>query len=222
MQSIKIDVNLKTLRIGSLKRDAKMAKEGRPKRMEIAMINGLDDVVVAETVLSDVDGQAGKLVIRGHSLDELVANATYEEAVTLLWEGFFDEATELNRLSERLGTARHAAFLHLSAVDERLLRQPLFDVVRALVARIEDGSDLRNALLLVAAPAVFTPAVIRLQRGLQPTGRAQRPTPRRRPRPGPRHVGRHRQPGPGGKLVGRGSRPRRSFDGLRAPDLSCA
>jgi len=132
------------------------------------MINGLDDVVVAETVLSDVDGQAGKLIIRGHSLDELVANATYEEVMTLLWEGFFDEAAELNRLSELLGTARHAAFQHLSAVDERLLRQPLFDVVRALMARIEDGSDLRNALLLVAAPAVFTPAVIRLQRGLQP------------------------------------------------------
>ena len=159
MQSIKIDVNLKTLRIGSLKRDAKT---------EMVMINGLDDVVVAETVLSDVDGQAGKLVIRGYSLDELVANATYEEVVTLLWEGFFDEAAELNRLSELLGTARHAAFQHLSAVDERLLRQPLYDVVRALMARIEDGSDLRNALLLVAAPAVFTPAVIRLQRGLQP------------------------------------------------------
>ena len=159
MQFIKIDVNLKTLRIGSLKRDAKT---------EMVMINGLDDVVVAETVLSDVDGQAGKLVIRGYSLDELVANATYEEVVTLLWEGFFDEAAELNRLSELLGTARHAAFQHLSAVDERLLRQPLYDVVRALMARIEDGSDLRNALLLVAAPAVFTPAVIRLQRGLQP------------------------------------------------------
>ena len=159
MQFIKIDVNLKTLRIGSLKRDAKT---------EMVMINGLDDVVVAETVLSDVDGQAGKLVIRGYSLDELVANATYEEVVTLLWEGFFDEAAELNRLSELLGTARHAAFQHFSAVDERLLRQPLYDVVRALMARIEDGSDLRNALLLVAAPAVFTPAVIRLQRGLQP------------------------------------------------------
>ena len=159
MQFIKIDVNLKTLRIGSLKRDAKT---------EMVMINGLDDVVVAETVLSDVDGQAGKLVIRGYSLDELVANATYEEVVTLLWEGFFDEAAELNRLSELLGTARHAAFQHLGVVDERLLRQPLYDVVRALMARIEDGSDLCNALLLVAAPAVFTPAVIRLQRGLQP------------------------------------------------------
>jgi citrate synthase len=37
------------------------------------------------------------------------------------------------------------------------------------MARIEDGAELSNALLLVAALAVFTPAVIRLQRGQFPT-----------------------------------------------------
>ncbi|RVB05127.1 citrate synthase/methylcitrate synthase, partial [Mesorhizobium sp. M7A.F.Ca.CA.004.05.1.1] len=35
------------------------------------MANGLDDVVAAETVLSDVDGLGGRLTIRGHSLPEL-------------------------------------------------------------------------------------------------------------------------------------------------------
>ena len=51
------------------------------------MISGLDDVVVAETVLSDVDGVAGRLIIRGHSLDELVRQATYEERVEPALEG---------------------------------------------------------------------------------------------------------------------------------------
>ena len=133
------------------------------------MINGLDDVVVAETVLSDVDGQAGRLVIRGHSLDDLVANATYERVVTLLWEGFFDNLPGIDQVSELLGAARLAAFQHLEGIDEQILNQPLFDVVRALTARIEDRTDLANALLLVAAPAVFTPAVIRLQLGMEPT-----------------------------------------------------
>ena len=132
------------------------------------MINGLDDVVVAETVLSDVDGQAGRLVIRGHSLDDLVANATYERVVTLLWEGFFDGLPGVDSLAELLGAARLEAFQHLESLDEHLLNQPLFDVVRALMARIEDGAGLGNALLLVAAFAVFTPAVIRLQRGMEP------------------------------------------------------
>ena len=35
------------------------------------MENGLENVVAAETVLSDVDGARGRLVLRGHSLDDL-------------------------------------------------------------------------------------------------------------------------------------------------------
>lgn len=132
------------------------------------MINGLDNVVVAETVLSEVDGQAGRLVIRGHSLDELVANATFERVVALLWEDFFDGLPEPDHFAARLGAARCEAFRHLDVVDDSFLGQPLFDVMRALVAGLEDGADLKNALLLVAAPAVFTPAIIRLQKGLPP------------------------------------------------------
>ena len=36
------------------------------------MVNGLEDVVAAETVLSDVDRANGRLVVRGVSLDDLV------------------------------------------------------------------------------------------------------------------------------------------------------
>ena len=37
------------------------------------MAVGLDDVVAAETVLSHVDGQAGRLVLRGFDLEEPVS-----------------------------------------------------------------------------------------------------------------------------------------------------
>ena len=159
------------------------------------MISGLDDVVVAETILSDVDGQAGRLVIRGHSLDDLVDHASFEDVVMLLWGGFFEELPageeltgEPRELSEnlsvlrgsgdfsahhsdirgRLGAARQRVFAHLKAVDAQLLQHPVFDVVRALVARIDDGDDINTALALVAAPAVFTPCILRLQKGLAP------------------------------------------------------
>jgi citrate synthase len=132
------------------------------------MISGLDDVVVAETVLSDVDGQAGRLVIRGHSLDDLVSRTTYEQVLSLLWEGFFAELPRSNDLPERLGAARQNVFEHLKAVDTHLVQRPLFDAVRALVARVPDGDGLDSALRLVAAPAVFTPGILRLQRGMVP------------------------------------------------------
>ena len=75
------------------------------------MISGLDDVVVAETVLSDVDGQAGRLVIRGHSLDELVGHASFECVLGLLWGGFFKElpareALDISQPPGRRQTAR--------------------------------------------------------------------------------------------------------------------
>lgn len=132
------------------------------------MISGLDDVVVAETKLSDVDGQAGRLVIRGRSLDELVHDATYEHVLALLWEGIFEEAPTADELAKRLAMARQTVFEHVHAVDATLLRSPLFDVVRVLIARIIDGDDLDSALLLVAAPAVLTPGIIRMQQGLAP------------------------------------------------------
>ena len=59
--------------------------------MPVHVSDGLEDVVAAATVLSEVDGQAGRLIIRGCSLDDLAGRTTYEEVVRLLWDGFFDD-----------------------------------------------------------------------------------------------------------------------------------
>jgi citrate synthase len=130
------------------------------------MISGLEGVVAAETVLSDVDGQAGRLVIRGHSLDDLVNHATYEDVLKLLWDGFFPSSPP--NMSPLLGQARREVFEQLQAADTYLLQQSSFDAVRALVARLPDGNDIEAALRLVAAPAVLTPGILRMQRGLHP------------------------------------------------------
>ena len=133
------------------------------------MISGLDDVVVAETMLSDVDGQAGRLIIRGHSLDDLVEHATYESVLTLLWEGLFGiESPQVADMPELLATARLEVFEHIKAAGAQPAEQPPVEAIRGLIARIGDDDDLSTALRVVAAPAVFTPAILRLQRGLMP------------------------------------------------------
>lgn len=50
--------------------------------MRAPTASGLDHIVAAETALSDVDGQVGRLVIRGHRVEDLVAEArrTQEDA----------------------------------------------------------------------------------------------------------------------------------------------
>ena len=51
------------------------------------MSDGLDDVVATHTVLSEVDGAAGRLVIRGHSLAELAGRTSFEEMAALMFDG---------------------------------------------------------------------------------------------------------------------------------------
>ena len=125
------------------------------------MAIGLEDVVAAETALSDVDGLAGRLIIRGHSLDELAGRTTFEDVVALLLDGAFDETFS----AEALGKARVEMFFRFGARIARLRALPVFDAVRAAIAKIADGSDLTTALHLLAAPAVLVPAVLRTAQG---------------------------------------------------------
>lgn len=122
------------------------------------MKSGLEDVVAAETVLSDVDGKNGRLIVRGVSLDELVKTSRYEDVVDLLFDGFFPPA---GPLQPALGAARVEASAHLAHADADLLALPPVDGMRALLARLGDGDDLVTALRLIAAPAVFTTALLR-------------------------------------------------------------
>ena len=126
-------------------------------------IDGLENVVAAETVLSEVDGQAGRLVFRGHALEELAGHVSYEAAARLLLDGFFDGLPA--ELAPALRAARAEVFPHVAALDAQLLALTPMEAMRALTARLADGDDLTTALRLIAAPAVFTAAVVRRQAG---------------------------------------------------------
>lgn len=132
------------------------------------MKNGLEDVIAAETQLSDVDGEAGRLIIRGVALDHLVADGTYEGVAALLLDGLMERSFNEVELRDWLAQARTGVFDHIKAADASLLALPPVDAMRALIARLPDGEDFDTALNLLAAPAVFLPAVLRLQRGEQP------------------------------------------------------
>jgi citrate synthase len=133
---------------------------------EIAMSDGLEDVVAAETVLSEVDGQQGLLIIRGRSLDELAGRTRFEDVAHLLWDGFFDDLPD--DLTAPLAAARAEVFAEVAALDTGLLDRSPVEAMRALTARLADGDDLATALRLAAAPAVFTAAVVRAQAGAAP------------------------------------------------------
>jgi citrate synthase len=130
-----------------------------------SMDSGLENVVAAETVLSDVDGQNGRLVICGWPVELLAASMAYEDAAHLLWREFFDDLPDVRTLGARLGAARAEVFRHVQALPEAL------DVIAALRvgwAMLPDDESLEAALRLAAAGPVFTAAAVRRARGEAP------------------------------------------------------
>jgi citrate synthase len=136
------------------------------------MADGLEDVIAAETVLSDVDGLAGRLVIRGMPLEAIAGSWRYEEVLHLLFGGFFDALPPPAAFTEALGAARTEVFSALAPFDPSLAQLPNYDAMRALMARLPDGTDLASALRLVAAPGVIVPALIRMKEGQAPVAPA--------------------------------------------------
>ena len=130
------------------------------------MSDGLEGVIAADTVLSEVDGLAGRLIIRGRSLDELAGRIAFEDLAALLFDGFFEDLPR--DLQPALGAARAEVFAEVTALDTGLLDRTPIEAVRALMARLPDGDDLETALRLLAAPAVLTAAVVRAQAGEAP------------------------------------------------------
>ncbi|RUW70456.1 MULTISPECIES: citrate synthase/methylcitrate synthase [unclassified Mesorhizobium] len=129
------------------------------------MANGLDDVVAAETVLSDVDGLGGRLTIRGHSLPELAGRWRYPQVARLLLDGFFDDLPGDAELAEAIGRARVEVFQRLQPIFPTLAALDVYSGMRAGIALLPDGGTLADALRLIAAPAVLTPALLRAKRG---------------------------------------------------------
>ncbi len=127
--------------------------------------NGLDDIVVAATVLSDVDGQAGQLTIRGYPLDRIAGRQNFEQVLHLLLGGFIADLPDTGELARRLGAARAQVFAMVQPLLGELARRPVYDGMRAGLALLPDGTGLDDALRLAAAPAVLTPALLRLQAG---------------------------------------------------------
>jgi citrate synthase len=86
-----------------------------PTDIEVAC--GLKGVVSHATQLSEVDGQAGRLVIRGYDIHELAGRVIFEEAAYLLWHGDLPNRQQLDDVQQEMAVARH-------------LPGPIMDVLR--------------------------------------------------------------------------------------------
>ena len=105
---------------------------------------GLEGVLVAESELSYIDGDAGRLIYRGYPIEDLARDASYEEVVYLLWHGELPTREQLESFRERMAAEReledgvHETVRELAEADENPMAA-LRTVVSNLSAYDEDA-----------------------------------------------------------------------------------
>jgi citrate synthase len=102
---------------------------------------GLREVVAAQTRLSDIDGQAGRLWYVGYDIQDLAGRTSYEEVVHLLHELRLPTQPELDALTDFM-------------VEEREVSRFLTDLMPTLAQQTSPMSMLRTT---VSAASTYDP-----------------------------------------------------------------
>jgi citrate synthase len=120
--------------------------------------SGLDEVVVASTALSHVDGARGELIIHGCTVESLAEWARFEDVCALLWNGAWPSLSEARDIREELAQARQEAFAMLPSLGDALTAPDAMEGLRAAVGHLRSAGDVLDRARLTGAIAVFAAA----------------------------------------------------------------
>jgi citrate synthase len=129
------------------------------------MNGGLEGVVAAETCLSQVDGDAGRLIVRGFDIEDLAEGCGFEDMAALLWRDLVPVATSAARLQAGLAQARIAFAAKLPGLLPAIADLPPVDALRVGLASLPDRGE-EDAIALTAAIPVLLAAHARTRQGL--------------------------------------------------------
>ena len=139
---------------------------------------GLEGIVAAESRISDVNGDEGKLIYAGYDIHDLAEHSTFEEVVYLLWNGELPSRTALEELKRQLsnetGLPTPIQVLISSIPKSANPMDMLRTVVSALSFYDPDLDDmspeanLRKAIRLTAKFPTIVTTFQRVRNGLQP------------------------------------------------------
>jgi citrate synthase len=135
---------------------------------------GLEGVVAAETRMSDVDGEAGRLIIAGFPVEEIAPKASFEELAYLLWHDRLPNATEIEAFREDMASRRDLPEITLQVLRAAAQRHsgPM-DALRMAVATLSLESPIHQgahaeARCIVAKFPTIVAAFWRLRNGEEP------------------------------------------------------
>jgi citrate synthase len=139
---------------------------------------GLEGVVAAQSSISDVNGEEGKLIYAGYDINDLAKHASFEEVIYLLWNGQLPTTSELDQLKSQLNneTRLPAEIIDLISAIPKTANpmEMLRTVVSALGHYDPDGADMsleanaRKAVRLTARFPTIVTTFQRVRNGQQP------------------------------------------------------
>jgi len=144
---------------------------------EPIVYKGLEGIAAAATNIAEVDGQNGRLTLRGYDVSELSGKVTFEEVAYLLWNGSLPTQAEYNDLKAEMSAARalpppvlaaladlapHAAGMHILRMGASML-----SIGDPDVDSLDLASAKRRAARLQAQMSAIVAHTYRLRQGLE-------------------------------------------------------
>jgi citrate synthase len=138
---------------------------------------GLKGVVLDETRIAFIDGDAGKLVYRGYNIHDLARHATFEEVSYLLLYGALPNRDQLRDFDRQLKAGRTVPQPVIEIIERVKAAHPM-DILRTAVsaaAGLDENSHeasvqvaLPVGVRLISQVATIVAAMHRIRQGLDP------------------------------------------------------
>jgi citrate synthase len=136
---------------------------------------GLRNIEVADTKISSIDGEQGKLIYRGYDILDLVNRSTFEETAYLLLFGELPSAEELADFSHRLSEVRKLPESLLNNLKNRPRKAHPMDILQSSVSELADydlnldddtrEDNIRRAIILISKIPTIIAAWNRIRNG---------------------------------------------------------
>jgi citrate synthase len=141
--------------------------------MTSSYVPGLEGVVAAQTSISMVDGENGRLVYHGYVIADLAEQMSFEEVAHLLWHGRLPTRAELAALTGEMASWRALTPAAMATLNALPIDTDPMDVLRSVVSvqGVEHRLSKPTIALAVHATASFPTILAAFQRrqlGLEP------------------------------------------------------
>jgi citrate synthase len=103
---------------------------------------GLEGIVAFSSTKSFIDGQEGKLIFAGYTIDTLAENATFEEVCFLLWNDRLPNQSELDELNAKLQNERSLPEAVLNYLQSTSKNAEPMAVLRTAVSMLSDFHEV--------------------------------------------------------------------------------